>query len=295
MSKYEGVALLKELMAAEAGVYAGRNIVDDLGFTVDEVCQFGEEGTLIEHGIGIGDYFIMQVADHKGVMRSFTMEIAGIDHYTDTMYGSVEHHVDWISKEIAYENVPWNKTNYNNSGYNGDGDTISPFAGSNIKMWLNAESGTTADKKSVDYTTTGFLARLQSSPDPNAQAWARHLKEKYCIMGWRDSSAGNLTEDNDWGAEEIGKLWLPTEVEIWGRVIWGDKTYGAIYGTQYPIFKRNGAIAKRRVDNVSLGYWWAATPHLGSTSGVCFVVNDGCANYRNASSSGCGFPVCGRT
>ena len=295
MSKYKGVAFLDELKAAEAGVFNGRNFVTELGFTVDEVCTFGEQGTVLEHGLGIGDYFIMQVADHNGVMRSFTMEIAGIDHYTDTMYGNIGHHIDWISKEIAYENVPWNKTNYNNGGYNEDKDTISPFGASNLKKWINAESGTTADKKSVDYTTTGFLARLQASPDPNAQAWASHLKEKYCIMGWRDSTAGDLTEDNDWGSEYIGKLWLPTEVEIWGRAIHGDRVWGACYGTQYPIFKRNGAIAKRRVDTGSLGHWWTASPQLGSTGDVCCVYYGGYAYYCYASLSWLGFPVCGRT
>ncbi len=112
MSNYKGVAFLNELKAAEAGVFNGRNFVTELGFTVDEVCTFGEQGTVLEHGLGIGDYFIMQVLNKSGVLRSYTMQIAGIDHYTDTMYGDVGHHIDWISKELADEYVPWNKTNF---------------------------------------------------------------------------------------------------------------------------------------------------------------------------------------
>ncbi len=291
MSNYKGVAFLNELKAAEAGVFNGRNFVTELGFTVDEVCTFGEQGTVLEHGLGIGDYFIMQVLNKSGVLRSYTMQIAGIDHYTDTMYGDVGHHIDWISKELADEYVPWNKTNFNNGCENDE----TPYMLSNIKMYLNAESGTTADGKAVNYTSDGFLARIQASTDPNAQAWASHLKTKYCQMEQRWSDSGALTEDSSWTDCNIGKLWLPTEVEIWGRAIWGDKTYGALYGTQYPIFKRNGAIAKRCVDNNSLVNWWSASVHSGSSSLVCYVSSYGCARYYRASSSWIGFPVCGRT
>ncbi len=296
MSKYRGVPFVDELADVASGVFKGRNIVDELGFTVDEVCTWGEEGTAIEHGLQIGDYFIMKIPNESGVYHAYTMQIAGIDNYYGTMYGSVPHHIDWISKELHDKNIPWNKTNFNN-GMSDENDSydMNPFLHSNIYMYLNAKSGVTADGQNVNYTTNGLLARINKSTDRNAIEWRSHLKEKYGYAESRWSDSGTLTEDNDWNEVTYEKLWLPTEVEVWGRPIWGDKTYGACFGTQYPIFRNNANIVKKKVGTNSWDYWWLASVHSGSSAYVCYVGSYGGAVYFNASYGYISFPICGRT
>ena len=281
---YEGLAFLSEAKLAESGNYEGRNI-EELGFTVQQVINFGREGTLEKHGIGISDYFLM-VVDGK----TYTMQIGGIDHYYGTL-GDTNHGIDWISKECIPKAIKWNLTTNNN----GKSDIQVPYACCNLKLWLNAEAGTCGDGSPVDYTSDGFLALMRTTGDANAQVFLNNLVEKKYYAETRYSSAGVLTEGSGGAMVSLGKLWIPFEVEVLGRNVYSNPQYNGAFGRQYPIFKAYKNIPKKVSGSTSFCVWWLASVPAGSSSYACCIDAAGRVGYCTVAVSGTYAPVCGRT
>ncbi len=73
----------------------------------------------------------------------------------------------------------------------------------------------------------------------------------------------------------MGKLWLPTEVEIFGNVVWSNKTWGVGGGgcnKQYPIFIGGTLHLIKGIGNdKNRKSWWTASVQQGSAAYVCFV------------------------
>lgn len=99
-----------------------------------------------------------------------------------------------------------------------------------------------------------------------------------------------------WEWKEDQKLWLPSEVEVWGHNTWSEVGYGNGCGIQFPIFAGSlrhickglgfGAAATgSRYD------WWCDSPYASNTTNFCVVSIVGNANY-NAASTALGVPVC---
>ena len=99
-----------------------------------------------------------------------------------------------------------------------------------------------------------------------------------------------------WEWKEDQKLWLPSEVEVWGFNSWSEVGYGNGCGIQFPIF----AGSLRHICK-GLGFgaaatgsrcgWWCDSPCASSTTNFCYVSTVGLAN-NNYASSALGVPVC---
>ena len=174
----------------------------------------------------------------------------------------------------------------------GDGSEY-PWLASDLYLWLNSKAGHVANAtganpaiKQVDYTGDGVYHFL---PD----ALKSVIIEKRFLLDKRYSASGVLSSDNSWGWTNIGKLWLPTEAEVYGMPVWGGtgwSTGGS--ALQYPIFAGNMRRAKKR--NGGRSYWWLLTPNSGSTANWCHVYDAGHATNTNASADWIGAPVCFR-
>ena len=99
-----------------------------------------------------------------------------------------------------------------------------------------------------------------------------------------------------WEWKEDQKLWLPSEVEVWGHNTWSEVGYGNGCGIQFPIFAGSlrhickglgfGAAATG-----SRCHWWCDSPYASNTTNFCYVSHDGYAYGYNASTA-LGVPVC---
>ena len=223
-------------------------------------------------GIRVGDYIPFALSDGK----TFKAEIAGIDTYH--MYGSADvgHHIDFISRDCHPDTHVWNKANYNN------GTTVSPhpWLASDLNAWLNSlqtsvPNAETADPSlvTVDYRTTGVLDKLPS-------ALTALIVPKNILLPVRYASGALLSNDNSWGWMNLGKLWIPSEIEVYGCEHWGSKNgYSSGGFQQYPIFAQNMKRVKGAGDGGGRSGWWLLSASGDSAMGCVGVGASGdCIN-----------------
>lgn len=167
-----------------------------------------------------------------------------------------------------------------------------PWIASDAYLYVNSLAGHVANGtglnpaiKRVDYTNDGIYHYL---PD-----WLKAvIIEKRFLLNKRYSTSGILSDENGSGWVNLGKLWLPTEVEVYGCPVWGSKDgYGLGGSIQYPLFTGN----MRRMKNMNGGRyaWWLLSPHTNTTN-WCIVAKNGIADYYSASDPYIPDPVCFR-
>lgn len=212
-------------------------------------------------GIHVGDYIPMTV---KG--KTHEMQIAGIDTYYRTTDQDLGHHIDFISRDCYSQTVQWNTTNNNN----GNATSACPYLVSNLKTFLDT--------------------LYESLPD----AVKRVITNKRFLLEQRYSASGALTDSTSWSWEDMGKLWVPTEFEVFDAVVWGTKGYSAMQAVQYPIFRNSW---KNRIKGAgpkgSRCVWWLASGRSGDSAHACGVGYSGHATYWTAS-NGHRVPLCFR-
>lgn len=218
------------------------------------------------------DYDDIRVGDYKTITLTggeiVRMQIAGIDTYYRTTDQNIGHHIDWISKDCLVQTAQWNTTN-NNNGVTGV--SPNPWTVSNIKKYLNETvyPKLPADVKSV-------------------------ITQKRALIEIRHSDNGPLTDSTGWSWGDVGNLWLPSEYEVFGSVVWGTKGYSGGQHVQYPLFANS---YKHRIKGLGDGgnrcTWWLSTVASGHSTACCGVNHHGLATGSYASNSS-GVPVCFR-
>jgi hypothetical protein len=86
-----------------------------------------------------------------------------------------------------------------------------------------------------------------------------------------------------WNSDTV---FLPTEQEIWGSVIWGEAGYSGGFQAQYPVY-RESVIYKVKLHNGSRMWFWEATPYKDNTTAFCSSHDYGYA-YGGTSASAAG-------
>ena len=237
-------------------------------------------------GLNVGDY-IPFVAGGNTIKA----EIAGMDTYFE--YGSpvVGHHIDFISRDCWPEPQQWNKAAYNN----GLAAVMNPWMCSNMYAWLNSLSmsvpnAATANPATVavNYSTTGVYDKLPT-------ALKNVIVSKVSRLPRRFTAGTLLTDDNNSDWQNMGKLWLPSEVEVYGARMWGTWTnaYGVMGQVQYPIFANNMKRIKGGRDGGAGVSWWLSTPS-GSSAYIASSYSDGTAGSLAANNAVLSSPVCFR-
>ena len=243
-------------------------------------------------GLNVGD-FIPFSADGN----SYKAEIAGINTYK--RYGDVEpglgNHIDFITRDCHPTTFVWNKANYNN----GIVGQPYPWLSSDIyarlnSLAINVPSAAVIDGApvAVDYTTTGILTTLPVSLQ-NVIVTKRQYSPR------RQSNGVLLVDDNSGGWIDMGKLWLPTEIEVYGCNMWGSvnsplQAYDKCGSQQYPIFSCKMRRVKGAGDGGARSTWWLSTPRGGNSTGVAYVNSSGYAGISGAAASAVRVPLCFR-
>lgn len=218
-------------------------------------------------GIHIGDYKTITLTTGEKVV----MEVAGIDQYYKCGDTAIGHHIDFISRDALKGAKQYNTTATNN----GTADKKCPWLASALYSELN---GTV-------YNT------LPTDLKP-------YIIEKRALLEERYGSAGNLTTGSGWSWQNAGKLWLPTEVEVFGCTHWSQQGYGSGGGgcnMQYPIFIGGSKhLIKGDGNGGSRCYWWELSAHGGSATLVCYVGSGGGAHSYSAAHTTIRAPLCFR-
>ena len=238
-------------------------------------------------GIHIKDFFKFTTSNNV----TFTARIADINH--DLGYGDTEvtgWHIDFICDELWPDNHVWNKVNYNN----GLATEPSPWLCSDLYHFLNSLSGnvpngTGADPATVavDYTSTGVLDKFP--------AWLRDaIVERRSLEPTRYSAGNLLTDDASWAQKNIGKLWVPSEIEYYGFISWGTRTgYSIGEGHMYPLLRDSKMRIKRKPDGSRYNLWLRRARAGNSTDATSFNIG-GIASYYSCIGDLVAPPVCFR-
>lgn len=223
-------------------------------------------------GLKPGDYIPFTLTDVTDTEYNMHARIAGIDTYYNCGDTPIPHHIDFICKETfphlswtdgSDRTTQWNTTNNNN----GNASEPCPYLVSNLYNVYN--------NVIINY----LPANLQSV-----------LAVKRVLLEQRYSSSGTLTSSNSWSWEDIGKLWAPSEVEVYGFNCWGTHGYSVGFDVQYPIFNNRASNRLCYTPDGSRTAYWLRTvsdPHSGSAahvdySGTCNTSSTSYANIRAA-------------
>ena len=233
-----------------------------------EIAGYSDVWAWIKARITAADYSGLHVGDYVPFVmngNAIKAQIAGIDTYREYGDVAIGHHIDFISRDCYPVSVLWNTTDVNN----GSAANAAPWMVSNIKSVLNT-------------TWYGYLpAALQAQ-----------IIEKRLLIETRYSSGSTLTDSTSWAWNDVGKLWVPSEFEVYGGIIWGTKGYSQNGSVQYPVFAGN---SEKRVKNQGDGgdrcNWWLLSVNGGNSTNCCNVNNNGNANNTNASNATLCAPV----
>ena len=260
----------------------------------DEIANYSDEWAWITARIKAGNFSGIHVSDYIPVTTgrtdgfTFKAQIAGIDTYYKYSDSDVGHHIDFISKELWPDAVAMNQVNYNN----GTANTPYPWLASHCYAYLNSLSMAVPNEDNddpaladVDYTAGGVLYYL---PDK----LKNKIVQKRALLGQRYTAGSMLTETNSWGWADIGKLWLPSEIEVYGHGCWANNPYDKGGFTQYPIFANNMNRVKLRSNGRNA--WWFLSPYAGNSTRFVVVDYGGSCYFYNASGTWVGVPVCFR-
>lgn len=273
----------------------------------DEIAEAGNVYTWLENrknagnfeGIHIGDYFHTSilagtVAGYSIPAQNFLCRIVGINTYKncgDTPIGDMFY---IISDQVIDTPIKWNPADNNN----GTSNRNNPWLASAIYAVLNGVNNydnTSGYNKVVHGANASGKGILQLLPKDLQNV----IKQKRGLLDKRYSASGLLTGGTNWAWEDMGKLWLPNEIEVYGCGIRSNlcQTAGfwfpeAGLSIQFPWFANNcGHRIKKRSDGARCGWWLSSV--AGNTSGyACHVNSNG-----NADSHACTYatiyaPLC---
>ncbi len=169
-----------------------------------------------------------------------------------------------------------------------------PWLASDLYLYANSLKGhvaggtsKTSPVKLVDYTKDGIWSKLP-------EALKAVIVTKRALLPQRYSASGVLSNNNSWGWQDMGKLWIPSEIEVYGHGVWADNPWDKGGFVQYPIFNCNMRRVKGLGDGGGRYNWWLISATAGNTGYFCYVDYSGYANSYIASHTWVGLPVCFR-
>ena len=221
-------------------------------------------------GIHIGDYKTITLSTGEVVIE----EVSGLGQYENCGDTAIGGCIDFISRDCPKGAKQWNATATNN----GTADEKRPWLASDLYQALNDES-------------TGVYAKLPSDLKSAIIPKRALLEERY-------SAAGAITADSNCSWADAGKLWLPTEIEVFGHLVWSEPGYGTGGGgcnKQYPIFMGSSKHLIKGDGNGGLRVsWWLLSVSRANASDVCYVSISGSAGSTSAASASVRAPLCFR-
>nr|DAP89291.1 MAG TPA: protein of unknown function DUF2460 [Caudoviricetes sp.] len=220
-----------------------------------------------------------------------TNEMAAVASVTIGGTATTAYTYDADTHTITFTAAPAAGTN--NIVVTGTGSEY-PWLASDLYLYVNSLKGhvaggtsKTSPVKLVDYTKDGIWSKLP-------EALKAVIVTKRALIPKRYSTSGVLSNNNDCGWQDMGKLWIPSEVEVYGCGVWANNALDKGGFVQYPIFNCNMRRVKGLGDGVGRASWWLISANAGDTGSFCRVAHSGDAANAIASTTWAGLPVCFR-
>ena len=99
-----------------------------------------------------------------------------------------------------------------------------------------------------------------------AEGLTKYLLTQRVLLEERCSASGALGDSNSWSWQDIGKVWSPSEMEVYGCPVWGTKGYSVGFDCQFDLFRDTA----HRLNGIRC-LWWLRSVVGGSSSSVCYV------------------------
>lgn len=272
-------------------IYTGTDLTAKFA---DEISKYSDSWAWIKSRITDGNYDGIHVGDYIPITCSngylLTAQIAGINTYTGYGSPAVGNHIDFICKELWEDAHTFNQVNYNN----GNANNSNPFLASDLNCWLNSTTGSVPNSESdasittaVDYTTGGVLSFLPDS-------LKSQIVPKTTALPGRYTEGSILKDDNSQEWQSTGKLWIPSEAEVYGTSCWGNSGYGTCGFVQYPIFANNMNRAKIKCTSKEQGNYWLLSACADQSTYVTNVNASGICDSSYATATNVTVPICFR-
>ena len=213
-------------------------------------------------GMRVGDYIDVPLvsASNVAAQQSVRFLLAHFDPYYQCGDSAKGHHIAFIASApvavaktvtgVANDSyLMWNTANTNQ----GTADVKNPYLNSNLKAWEKL-----------------FEACLP-------EGLTKYLLTQRVLLEERYSASGALSDSNSWSWQDIGKVWSPSEMEVYGCPVWGTKGYSVGFDCQFDLFRDTA----HRLNGTRCA-WWLRSVMGGSSSDVCCVSSHGNANYTSA-------------
>ena len=202
-------------------------------------------------GMRVGDYIDVPLvsASNVAAQQSVRFLLAHFDPYYQCGDSAKGHHIAFIASApvavaktvtgVANDSyLMWNTANTNQ----GTADVKNPYLNSNLKAWEKL-----------------FEACLP-------EGLTKYLLTQRVLLEERYSASGALSDSNSWSWQDIGKVWSPSEMEVYGCPVWGTKGYSVGFDCQFDLFRDTA----HRLNGTRCG-WWLRSVMGGSSSHVCYV------------------------
>lgn len=234
-------------------------------------------------GIHVGDYIPFKATN--SAQTQLYARILGINTYKQYGDTTIGNHIDfWAGLWPTKKQI--NPVNYNN----GTSVSAHPWLASDAYLYANSLSGQVPSTAAANptlaaknYTSDGIYYYLPT-------ALKNVIVEKRFYLPKRYTAGSMLLDDNSSGWANIGKIWFPTEVEVYGAPMFGGKGgYSNGGSVQYPFF----AFGMNRLSFGNV-LWWLLSTYSGDSGLWCTVQTGGYAYANNASNASVAAPVCFR-
>ena len=286
-------------------IFDGRDLTQ---IFASEISNYSNEWAWIKARITTGNYRGIYVGDYIPVtmnagtvggqsiaQQTFQCQIAGIDTYTGCGDIEIGHHIDFISREVIDSAVTWNPENNNN----GTSVQVNPWLASQAYAYLNGVNNYTTEAYNNaahdgDYSSGGILQLLPAK-------LTNLIVTKRNLLDSRYDSTKLLTYSTTWVWGDMGKLWLPNEIEVYGTQIRSNLGYAQSYwnpeaniAVAYPIYLGSGRNRIKRVSSGERSGWWLSSAVSYNYTSVCYVSGIGNAYGISAASASIRCPLCFR-
>jgi len=113
-------------------------------------------------------------------------------------------------------------------------------------------------------------------------------------MRWiGETKASGATSATGWAWRNRGKIFIPSEVEVWGRTTWADSQRESGLPGQYPIFAGTLRHIQKGLGNGGSRYnWWCGSSYAGSSTKICNALSSGLPSVNGAGYAGVAVASC---
>lgn len=217
-------------------------------------------------GIRIGDYLQVTTTGSKDVaVQTNRMLVAGLDtyHQVGDQGDGLGHHVVMLPQDCWGAKgthaagaqsgcIMWNLTNTNQ----GTSTEKRPYLASNLHQW----------------ETDCLLPALP-------QACRNVLLNHRMLLEERYSGSGSLNDSTNYSWADLGKIWSPSETEVYGQCVWGTNGWSVGADRPLPLFENHVKNANTRA------ICWLRSVSAASATCVCYRSSYGNAIHSDATNA----------